>query len=191
MTHRLPCLIAGSCTADVSLPSVDIDYHAACHHAVGVFRRKGHDRLALVIPSAGLTGDLDSEAGFCAAMKGEHPPMILRHDGTRENIIRQVENSLRLPSPPTGFLVARSAHVLTVLTLLMRRGYQLPTQAAIISRDNDAFLDFVTPSVARYNSNPEKFSRQLSRIILQMLHSGVSPDQPIRIMPHFLPGETV
>jgi len=188
--RNIPCLIAGSCSADMTLPSVDIDYHAACRHAAGVFRRAGHTHLALVIPADGLIGDEESESGFLEGAEKGAPPLVLRHDGTREDIIRQVENSLRLNAPPTGFLVARSAHALTVLSLLMKRGIRLPKEASVISRDDDAFLEFVTPKVARYNSNPEKFARQISHIVLQMARSGPAPDHPVRLMPHFQAGET-
>jgi DNA-binding LacI/PurR family transcriptional regulator len=188
---KFPCLVAGSCAHDICLPSVDIDYRAACRHAVGVFRRGGHARLALIIPAGGLAGDGDSEAGFCEATAGGPPPIILRHDGTPRDIVRHLESSLQASDPPTGFLVARSAHVLTVLTLLMRRGCQLPFQAAVISRDDDTFLDFVIPRVARYTSNPVTFARRVSRTVLQMARSGSAASRPIRLMPGFLPGETV
>jgi DNA-binding LacI/PurR family transcriptional regulator len=189
--RKLPCLVAGSCAAGISLPSVDIDYRAPCRHAVGVFRRSGHARLALIIPSGELAGDGDSEAGFCEATAGGPPPIIMRHDGTPGGIVCHLESCLRASNPPTGFLVARSAHVLTVLTLLMRRRCQLPFQAAVISRDDDAFLDFATPRVARYTSNPVIFARRVSHAILQLTRSGPAPSRPIRLMPRFLPGETV
>ena len=189
--QKLPCLVAGSCAPDNSLPSVDIDHQAACRHAVGVFRRSGHARLALVIPAGGLVGDAESEAGFGEATGSGFPPLILRHNGTPENIVRRLESSLQMSSPPTGFLVARSAHVLMVLTWLLRRGFRIPSQAAVISRDDDAFLDFVTPRVARYRSNPVIFARRVSHAVLQMARSGPAPVRPIRLMPRFLPGETV
>jgi DNA-binding LacI/PurR family transcriptional regulator len=116
---------------------------------------------------------------------------MLRHDGTPEDIVRQLETSLNASSPPTGFLVARSTHVLTVLTCLLRRGCQLPFKAAVISRDDDGFLGFVTPRVARYSSNPVIFARRVSKAVLQMALSGPAPSRPIRLMPRFLPGETV
>lgn len=191
LRRKLPCLVAGSCVPGVTLPSVDVDYRAACRHAVGVFRRRGHNRLALVIPATGTGGDTESEAGFREASTGVPHPTILRHAGTREDIVRQVERSLGLASPPTGFLVARSAHALTVITLLMQRGLPLPSRVAVISRDDDAFLDFVTPSVACYKSDPEAFARNVSRIVLQMMRSGPLPVRPVRLMPKFVPGETV
>ena len=170
--RQVPCLVAGSCAAGIALPSVDVAYRAACRHAVGVFHRRGHTRLALVLPDAGYPGDADSEAGFREATASGPPPLVLRHDGTRENIIARLEAALGLAAPPTGFLVARSAHVLTVLTFLMRRGLRLPQDAAVISRDDDAFLDFVTPRVARYNNNPRQFARRVSNVVLQMARSG-------------------
>ena len=191
LKRKLPCVVAGSCALDISLPSVDIDYRAACRHAVGVFRRRGHAPLALIIPAGGLVGDAESEAGFVAATANGPHPLILRHDGTPEDIVRHLESSLLASAPPTGFLVARSAHVLTVLTWLLRRGCRLPFKAALISRDDDAFLDFVTPRVARYTSNPAVFARRVSRAVLQMARSGPGPARPIRLMPRFLPGETV
>lgn len=188
--RNLPCLVAGSCAPEMPLPSVDIDYRAASHHAVGVFRRRGHQRLALVVPASGAGGDAESEAGLCAAAAEGPPPVILRHDGTRAGIVRSVEEALRMSMPPTGFLVARSAHVLTVLTLLMRGGRRLPDEAAVISRDDDYFLEFVTPQVARYSSDAARFSRQLFQMILQMVRFGPTTGRPVRLIPTFIPGET-
>ena len=189
--RNLPCLVAGSSAQEISLPSVDIDYRAACRHAAGTFRRRGHEQLALVIPASGLAGDSESETGFCEAVVGEDRPLILRHDGTREDIMRLLERSLRLTKPATGYLVARSAHALTVLTFLMQQGLRLPSQAAVISRDDDAFLEFLTPRMARYSSSAMTFARRVTETVLGIAGSGKAPSKPIRLMPRFVPGETV
>ncbi len=191
LRRNLPCLVAGSCVPGVRLTSVDVDYGAACRHAVGVFRRQGHNRLALVVPATGAGGDTESEAVFLETSSGGPPPLILRHDGTRDGIVRQLQRGLAMASPPTGFLVARSAHALTVITTLLQHGLQMPSQAAVISRDDDAFLDFVTPRVARYTSDPEVFARSVSRIVLQTVRSGPVSLRSVRLMPKFMPGETV
>jgi DNA-binding LacI/PurR family transcriptional regulator len=188
---KIPCVVAGSSTREFPLPSVDIDYRAACHHAIGVFHRRGHHRLALVVPSTNLIGDIESEAGFSAA-GGENPtPIVLRHNGTPDEIARKLEMALNLASPPTGFLVARSAHALTVLTSLLRRNLRFPNQVAVISRDDDGFLDFVTPRLARYRADPKVFARHLSHIVLQMARSGPTSVRPVRLMPNFEAGDTV
>lgn len=188
--QKVPCVMAGSCAPGVDLPSVDLNYRAASRHAVGVFRRAGHTRLALVVPEGDLTGDAESEAGFTEAAGGGLTPLILRHNGSQEAILEQMERCLRLAAPPTGFLVARSAHALAVLTFLMRRGVQFPSQAAMIARDDDAFLDFVTPRMARYRGNPVTYARHLTHAIQQASRSGPLPTRPVRLMPSFCAGET-
>jgi hypothetical protein len=61
----------------------------------------------------------------------------------------------------------------------------------VISRDDDAFLEFVTPAVARYVCAPEPFARRVCRLVIQLAQSGAAPVQPVRLMPRFLPGGTV
>jgi LacI family transcriptional regulator len=191
MNRQLACLVTGSCAPGIALPSVDIDYRAACRHAAGVFHARGHQHLALVIPAAGLAGDADSELGFKEGAANGPAPVIIRHDGRRHEVMRKIDATLRLPEPPSAFLVARASHALTVQTLLMRRGKQLPQDAAVISRDDDVFLDYATPLMARYTTNKVAFARRLSRTILQIVRSGRIPPRPIRLIPQFNPNKTV
>ncbi len=189
--HKIPCIVTGSCAQNVSLPSIDVDYRAACRHAAGVFRQHGHQNLALVVPSDGLAGDADSEDGFIDGCRNGPPPLIIRHDGLRDNLIRRLDRVLRQKSPPTGFLVARAGHTLTLISYLMQRGFKIPEECAIISRDDEPFLDFVTPSVTRYRTDRQAFARRLSRTILQISRTGSISPKPIRLIPDILPGQTV
>jgi DNA-binding LacI/PurR family transcriptional regulator len=61
----------------------------------------------------------------------------------------------------------------------------------VISRDDDAFLDCVVPRVARYASDPAQFARRLSRAALALVQQGTAPIRPVRLMPRFVPGETL
>ncbi|MCC5841678.1 MAG: substrate-binding domain-containing protein [Opitutales bacterium] len=189
--HRIPALITGSCAPDVRLPSIDVDYRAACRHAAGVFHQRGHQQLALIIPAEGLAGDAESEAGFLEGCKNGTAPLIIRHDGTREHLIRKLEAAFRQKTPPNGFLVARAGHALTVISYLMQRGARIPQECAVISRDDEPFLDFMTPTMARYNTDRVAFARRLSRTVLQMVRAKSLPPHPIRLIPNLVDGGTV
>lgn len=90
--QSLPCVIAGSRHAGVSLPSVDVDYHATCRHAVGQFLARKHKHLAFLNPDSGAAGDLKSEQGFLEAAKAipgnEVSAMVIRHDSTVQGICK-------------------------------------------------------------------------------------------------------
>lgn len=192
--QQLPCVVAGSCAPDVALPSVDVDFRATCRHAGGVFLRKGHRRLALVLPQDAYGGDFVSEEGLreaIATMHGAAQLRVLRHDGTTAHLCAMLDEALSSPNPPTAFLVARSPCVLTVMMHLMRAGKRIPQDVAVISRDNDPFLEFATPVVARYAVNQAQFARHLSMAARQLAGTGTLPAHAIRLMPKFIPGETV
>jgi DNA-binding LacI/PurR family transcriptional regulator len=189
--HQVPCLVTGSCAPGAKIPSIDIDYRAACRHAAGMFHQRGHQQLALVIPSDGLAGDADSEAGFVEGCSTGPQPLVLRHDGSRENLIRKLQGALRLNTPPTGFLVARAGHVLTVVSYLMQTGARLPDEFGVISRDDEPFLDFMSPTIARYKINRVTFARRLARTVLQMVRSGSGSTHPIRLIPNLVTGGTL
>ena len=106
------------------------------------------------------------------------------------DLIRCLDDSLRAKSHPTAFLVARSIHALTVITHLLRNGSKLPRDFAVVSRDDDAFLDHVVPRVTRYASDPEKFARRLSKLVLELAQTGRASTTPVRLMPDLNRGET-
>ena len=190
-----PCLVVGTCAPSVELPSVDTDYRATARHAAGLMRRQGHRRAALLLPRGAYGGDAETEAGFrevfSASTSDPGLALVLRHDGSVAGVESCVALALRPPRPVTAFLVARTAHVLTVMTHLQRRGLRIPQDAAVISRDNDAFLEFVTPAVTRYVISPESFARRLLRPVIQLAQTGFASTKPVRLMPRLVAGETI
>lgn len=191
--RQLPCLVMGSCRRDIPLLSVDADYLAACRHAGGVLLRKGHKHVALVLPRGAYGGDADSEKGLREALADTPATRlhVLRHDGSASHLCSLLDEALRLPNPPTAYLVARTIHVLTVMMHLMRRGKRIPQDAAIISRDDDPLLQSATLDVARYSVNLGRFARRVSTAARQLAETGALPAHAIRLTPQFFPGETI
>lgn len=192
--HKLPGVITGSRHEGVELPSVDIAYRAVCRHAVGLFLARGHQRLALVNPASGLSGDFESEQGFTEAAghsrQMDVQAQVVRHDATVDGICRKLDALLRRSQPPTAFLVSRPEHVLTVASHLLRRGL-LPRGAALISRDDALFLENMVPSIARYAFDPQIFARKLSKLVLGMVHGNQVNPVDHQIMPRFVSGHTL
>lgn len=190
VTQEKMAVIAGSCAEGVSLPSVDVDYRAACRHAAAMLRQKGHRRIVLLLPETAHGGDVESEHGFREALKTEKA-MVVRHRETAEDVVARLDALLKRPEVPTAFLVARSIHTLTVITDLLRRGHQLPKHFAVVSRDDDAFLDHVVPKVTCYSADAVKFAKHLSHLVLELVKTGRTSTKPVRLMPDLRRGATV
>lgn len=187
-----PVIVAGSSAGDLELPSVDIDYRATCRHAAAMLKQKGHQRIALLLPDSSHRGDAESEHGFREALAGTTATsMVLRHDEGTVKLIECLDEALRRKPAPTAFLVARSIHTLTVITHLLRMGHRLPRDFAVVSRDDDAFLDHVVPRITRYAADPAKFAKRLSKLVLELAQTGRTSTKPVRLMPDLKRGETV
>ena len=191
--RQLPCLVAGSCAPGIVLPSVDVDYRAACRHAGDVLWRKGHRRLALVQPLDAYDGDVESEHGFREALN-KHPEAqlrVIRHDGTATHLGSLLDKAMHSAHPPTAYLVVHAHRALTVAMHLMRRKLRLPQDAAVISRDNENYLQHTSPVLSRYAVDPVHFARKLSKAVCELAETGVLAPRAIRLIPKFIAGETV
>jgi DNA-binding LacI/PurR family transcriptional regulator len=194
MQRGLPCVIVGSCYPKIELPSVDFDYAAVCRHAVGQFLSKKHRRIVLLNPKSGAAGDLKGEEGFREAVQKSSSlnvhAEVVHHDGAIRDICARLDAMMRLKSPPTALVVSRAQHVLTVLGYLLSMGFRIPADVALISRDDDFFLENFVPKIARYSVNPDLFASKLSRVVLDSLH-GEQAAVDHKIMPNFLSGQTL
>jgi LacI family transcriptional regulator len=186
---QVPCVIVGSPFTGVRLASVDQDYRAVCRHAVGTLVRHGHTRVALVIQEPRFAGDLESEAGFregMAAARAGVAGAVYHHDGSRSQLLRVADQLASARRRPSGVLVARSACALTLATALQQRGLRIPQDIALISRDDDSYLDDSVPSISRYAVAPTAFAKRIFHLVRQP-----SARRDTKIMPAFLRRESL
>lgn len=190
---KLPSIVVGSSGKHCGLSSVDIDYRAVCRHAGGALRGLGHRQMALILPDSSTGGEADSEAGFLEAAEpfDDTSPQIIRHDGSADHLRFLLQKAMSRPNHPTGIVVGRCVHALTVLTFLQRAGISVPEQVSVISRDSEEYLEHLTPRMACYFIEPARIIRRIVRAVREVTESKSRPVRQTRLMPDFLPGETL
>lgn len=193
LRRSVPCIVVGSCIGEIPLPSVDINHRAVCRHAGALLKRKGHRSIAFVRPVGEFGGDTESEEGLREALfVGDASKLqVIRHNGTPAHLCALLDKAGRQSGAPTAFVVARALHALTVTTYFTRQGRRIPRDVAVLSRDDDLFLEHAVPVVTRYASSPLLFARRLCHAIRQLAEGGTLPKQPVRLMPKLINGETV
>ena len=192
--RAMPCVITGSRHEGVLLSSVDRDHRAISRHAAGLFLARGYRRLALINPVPVLAGDRESEEGFKEGLQkcpDDPGSWITYHNGTVNDICAKMELLLKRSQPPEAFLVTRPHHALTVTSYLTSRGLRFPKDVALISRDDDTFLESMVPSVARYSHSPIVFAKAISSLVLTMVRGEAAGPKDHRIMPKFVHGQTL
>jgi LacI family transcriptional regulator len=191
----LPCVVGGSCHANVDLPFRDLDHRAMCRHAAGVLLAAGHRRFAFLAQKTRLAGDIESEAAFLDGVNNSQYPdasaQICHHDATSAGIGVALRRLLAQRPAPTALLVANAYHYLAVVSRLAQLGRLAPRDFSIISRDEDPFLNFLSPEPARYVASPRAFAKSMLRPVMELLEDGAVTQRAARLMPQFVRGETI
>jgi DNA-binding LacI/PurR family transcriptional regulator len=191
--NALPTLVLGSCHAAVRLPSFDVDYQAVCRHAFSTLVGKGHRNIALVLPDTRAAGEVASERGFheAALRYPDAQAVVVRHDGTTENLATRLDAQFNSSRPPTAIVVAKPLHVLAAAFYLLRRGIAVPGRVSLIARDHDKIFTRLSPSIAHYRVVEQTFTHRLTRLMLRMVsHGGLAKESHL-IFPRFVAGETL
>lgn len=114
---------------------------------------------------------------------------MLEHDGSLAQIEARLRRLAQLAERPTALFVTKSHAMPAVLTILPRLGLPVPRDLSVICREDDPFLGFLVPAVARYSPDASAIARKLA---LTRFAAG----QPVkatheRIMPRFVAGESI
>ncbi|MBL9216258.1 MAG: GntR family transcriptional regulator [Opitutaceae bacterium] len=190
----VPVLVAGSCHEGVRLPSVDIDYHAVGWHAAGALAQRGHRRVAVVLPSRPMPGDLACRRGFGAYLARRPAPLSVIELDAGPNpaaLQHQLDRTFAGPDRPTAVLTLVLKDALGILFHLQRRRLQVPADVSLLSAENSPLLDQGLPELARYSVSPRKQARRIVRYTQALLAGNPLPARSSLITPAFVPGSTL
>ena len=73
----------------------------------------------------------------------------------------------------------------------LNAGVRIPAEAAIIAGWDDMFLHFTIPTLAHYRIDGEKAGRKTAGLLIDLLKHGLGKIRSVRILPEFVPGETL
>lgn len=196
--RKIPCVLAGSCHAGVSLPSVDVDHRAVSRHAAGELLRAGHRYLALFNPSSRNAGDQQTEIGFFEGIRqsphaDEATASVVYHDVDAGSVEKCLQRTFQTGNPhsPTALIISNAYAYLTTVSFLAMRRLRVPEDVSLISRDDDPFLDYVRPTPARYRNQPEAFARKLTTQVLEVAARRKANAGKILLLPEFFAGSSI
>ena len=192
--NHQPCLVLGPTYPGVSLPSMQVDNAALGRHAAAEARRLGHQHLAWVAYDIETASSLQTLEGLrTLPAAGDAPTRIslIVDDLTIEGLRQSLTKSLTQNDAPTVLVLMTAAQVLPVLGILRELGLRVPEDLSLIVRDHEPFLDRCVPLPHRYSFDWQQFGRSAARLLLANMTSGPGAHPVKRLLPVFLPGDTL
>lgn len=190
--RAIPTILVGSTFPGISLPSIEYDHAAIARHAAGRLAAAGHARTAILLRRTGSAADATTCAAFAAGL-GQRalPPVVLEHEGGMPDIARLVRRLSALRPRPTALFVTKTLAVPAVFTLLAQTGLSLPRDLSVVCREDDPFLEYLSPSVARYGTDPAVIARKLTVLLVRLAEGATLKPTHDLLTPRFIPGGSI
>lgn len=188
----LPAMLVGPVFPGIALPSIEYDHAAIAQHAAARLAAAGHWRTAILLQRTGTAADATTCDAFAAACRpSAPPPLILDHDGSLAAIETRLRRLAGLRARPTALFVTKSLAIPAAFTILPRLGLEIPRDLSVICREDDPFLEYLVPAVARYSSDSAAIARKLAYALAPLCQG-----QPLKLthdllMPRFVAGQSV
>lgn len=195
VAHGLPSLILGSAFPGIQIPSIECDSPALGRHAAGTLLGKGHRNIAMIMPSASLAGDLETELAFRSEVERDGSEArkcrVIRYSTEPEDLLMKWSR-LRKEDPlvTAAFSLYPSA-ALAILTQLLSQQTEVPGEISMLCRDGDPLCKWIQPRLAHYQLPLKQFATRLSTLVLHMVESGNLPMRHTAIMPDLDPGDSL
>ncbi len=195
VANQVPCVISGMTYDGIQIPCIDTHQYAISRHAIGLFRSRGHTRIGFILQERCTAGDEAAIAGFTAPWRESQietrRPLVMRHDGSLDQIRNTLESVAFRKYNPTALFVGDPMCCLAVVTHLQRKGKRIPEDIAVTCRSWDKFLDYVTPSIANYSRFETIMEHTVFRTALEVLRGESLSKRKKLLMPEFVPGESL
>lgn len=186
-----PCVVRGHPQPGVELPYMDCDWTATGRHAVGVLWRKGHRRIAMLMPKDGLRGNLASWQGAASFEEQGVNLTEIPEDGTNGGLVAAVATALGRAEPPTAFITLRPRQTITLLTWLGSQGWRVPRDFSIIAVATDPVMEHLVPAITAYRLDPLVFAKRVARQLELLVAGQLGRQGSLLLMPELVPGASV
>lgn len=189
----IPAVVSGTTFEGINLPFVDLDNAAVCRHAVGRLCARGRKSICYLAQSPVTAGDMLSEAGFMAGIEAEGNvrARVVRSDGSPDNVRQKMEAIMQSKHAPDAFLIDKSSHAFTALSLLQQRGLNIPRDISLICRTESIDFPFLVPALTHYSRNLTEVAKRTCDIVMKLLkHEPVESGQTL-LFPDFIPGQSI
>ncbi|MES2693142.1 MAG: substrate-binding domain-containing protein [Verrucomicrobiota bacterium] len=191
----LPCVLAGSPHRGIELPSVDVDFFAACRHAAVTLLQLGHRHILYIDEQSRARGYSLSEAGFSKGVAEYGDPDIeitVRRVRPEDRLTAaQIQPIWRRQHPPTAVLVMTAGRCLGIHGCLAQLGLRVPGDVSLLCRSSGTFFEHMVPTPAHYEFSPDEYAALLAHHVLAKFKGSPPGDQAHQLMPKFVRGESL
>jgi DNA-binding LacI/PurR family transcriptional regulator len=195
--RKLPCLVSGRLAdQSVHLPDFEIDFISQYRHCANQLLNLGHERIHLLITEGSAAKNPQSIDAFVDTIRRRFPDaaaknVVQTHDGSPENCEIVLERLFSRSHKPTALFVVWVNFYVLSQSWLHTRGYRIPEDVSLVSRDSDETTLYLRPRPAHYIcSSRSSITRRLVRAIMTVIDKAHTEEHSL-VLPELVRGDSL
>lgn len=197
ISRSIPVILIDRYFDDTMLPYVCTDNYSGGYMATEYLISKGYRNILAIQGVRSSMPNKERVRGFEQAIL-DHNELGVRHEvrGSSfsvENGYEETKKALAAPGRPDAIFAFSTTILLGAIKAIKEIGMRIPDDVAIISFDNNRFLDYLDPAVTRVEQPVNVVGKLVTDNIIKMVESAdddVLPSSQILIRPTLIEGRS-
>ena len=178
---------------NTSLPFVTTNNYQGGLDATKHLLSRGHSRITCIQGVQSSMPNKERVRGYCRAMEEAglaENINIVGNEFSVQNGYLEAKLLMSREIRPTAIFTLSNTIMLGALKAIREAGLSIPQDVALISFDNNLYMDYMTPSITRISQPVEDMSKLAVKILLDKLNGESNCNSQLRLSPMMVAGES-
>ena len=193
LSSHTPLVLIDRYYENTSLPFVTTNNYQGGLDATKHLLSRGHSRITCIQGVQSSMPNKERVRGYCRAMEEAglaENINIVGNEFSVQNGYLEAKLLMSREIRPTAIFALSNTIMLGALKAIREAGLSIPQDVALISFDNNLYMDYMTPSITRISQPVEDMSKLAVKILLDKLNGESNCNSQLRLSPMMVAGES-
>ena len=193
LSAQIPVVLIDRYYEDTSLPYVTTNNYQGGLDATRHLLSRGHTRISCIQGVQSSMPNKERVRGYVKAMEDEGLAQdidIIGNEFSVQNGYLETKLLMSRAQRPTAIFALSNTMMLGALKAIREAGLRIPEDVALISFDNNLYMDYMTPSITRISQPVEDMAKLAVKILLDKIKGASNCGSQLRLSPIMVAGES-
>ena len=193
LSAQIPVVLIDRYYEDTSLPYVTTNNYQGGLDATRHLLSRGHTRISCIQGVQSSMPNKERVRGYVKAMEDEGLAQdidIIGNECSVQNGYLETKLLMSRAQRPTAIFALSNTIMLGALKAIREAGLRIPEDIALISFDNNLYMDYMTPSITRISQPVEDMAKLAVKILLDKIKGASNCGSQLRLSPIMVAGES-
>ena len=193
LSAQIPVVLIDRYYEYIFLPYVTTNNYQGGLDATRHLLSRGHTRISCIQGVQSSMPNKERVRGYVKAMEDEGLAQdidIIGNEFSVQNGYLETKLLMSRAQRPTAIFALSNTIMLGALKAIREAGLRIPEDVALISFDNNLYMDYMTPSITRISQPVEDMAKLAVKILLDKIKGASNCGSQLRLSPIMVAGES-